>query len=214
MFALSLGVSHVNDKLPEIAYAVLSGLNAATVGIVALAAVQLSSKAITDKVSRSLVFLGATAGMLYNALWYFPVIIVVAGCVTLGWDSGVLRRAVRNVVAKMPWRRHVEIEPDAELTRRSEGEDDDEAQRASGDHQTEEQEDTEARAVPVERELTVSWKQGTIVIAAFFVSFIAVMVTRALVTSRPLLFGLFSNMYLAGTIIFGGGPVVIPLLRE
>jgi len=25
---------------------------------------------------------------------------------------------------------------------------------------------------------------------------------------------LFSNMYLAGTIIFGGGPVVIPLLRE
>lgn len=25
---------------------------------------------------------------------------------------------------------------------------------------------------------------------------------------------LFSNMYLAGTVIFGGGPVVIPLLRE
>ncbi|OIW28316.1 hypothetical protein CONLIGDRAFT_632585 [Coniochaeta ligniaria NRRL 30616] len=40
------------------------------------------------------------------------------------------------------------------------------------------------------------------------------MVARALVPSRPLLFGLFSNMYLAGTIIFGGGPVVIPLLRE
>ena len=30
----------------------------------------------------------------------------------------------------------------------------------------------------------------------------------------PLLYRLFSNMYLAGTIIFGGGPVVIPLLRE
>jgi chromate transport protein ChrA len=27
-------------------------------------------------------------------------------------------------------------------------------------------------------------------------------------------FSLFANLYLAGTIIFGGGPVVIPLLRE
>lgn len=31
---------------------------------------------------------------------------------------------------------------------------------------------------------------------------------------RPLPLDLFANMYLAGTIIFGGGPVVIPLLRE
>lgn len=30
----------------------------------------------------------------------------------------------------------------------------------------------------------------------------------------PRLFDLFTNMYLAGTVIFGGGPVVIPLLRE
>jgi len=30
----------------------------------------------------------------------------------------------------------------------------------------------------------------------------------------PLVFDLFTNMYLAGTIIFGGGPVVIPLLRS
>jgi len=40
------------------------------------------------------------------------------------------------------------------------------------------------------------------------------MVARSVVRplTRPL--ALFSNMYLAGTIIFGGGPVVIPLLRE
>ncbi|KAK0745586.1 chromate transporter-domain-containing protein [Schizothecium vesticola] len=39
--------------------------------------------------------------------------------------------------------------------------------------------------------------------------------TRALLPSpQPLLFTLFTNMTLAGTIIFGGGPVVIPLLRE
>lgn len=45
-------------------------------------------------------------------------------------------------------------------------------------------------------------------------SFIAILVSRGMVESPPLVFDLLSNMYLAGTIIFGGGPVVIPLLRE
>jgi len=41
MYALSLGVQRIHDVLPPIAYAFLSGLNASTVGIVALAAVQV-----------------------------------------------------------------------------------------------------------------------------------------------------------------------------
>jgi chromate transport protein ChrA len=40
------------------------------------------------------------------------------------------------------------------------------------------------------------------------------MILRGVLTAPPLLYRLFANMYLAGTIIFGGGPVVIPLLRE
>lgn len=45
-------------------------------------------------------------------------------------------------------------------------------------------------------------------------SFIVIMVLRGVLPHRPRPFDLFSNMYLAGTIIFGGGPVVIPLLRS
>jgi chromate transport protein ChrA len=40
------------------------------------------------------------------------------------------------------------------------------------------------------------------------------MVIRGTLDARGLAYDLFANMYLAGTIIFGGGPVVIPLLRE
>jgi len=40
------------------------------------------------------------------------------------------------------------------------------------------------------------------------------MVLRGVLTHPPLPLSVFANMYLAGTIIFGGGPVVIPLLRE
>jgi chromate transport protein ChrA len=41
MYGLSLGIQKVPDKLPPIVYALLSGLNAGTVGIIALAAVQV-----------------------------------------------------------------------------------------------------------------------------------------------------------------------------
>jgi len=43
MYSLSLGVQRMPDRLPPAVYALLSGLNASTVGIVALAAVQVCS---------------------------------------------------------------------------------------------------------------------------------------------------------------------------
>lgn len=39
MFGLSIGVSNIDAALPRAVYALLSGLNAATVGIIAMAAV-------------------------------------------------------------------------------------------------------------------------------------------------------------------------------
>jgi len=86
MYGLSLCVSRIEETLPLPVYALLSGLNAATVGIIALAAVQLADKAITDKLTRLLVFLGGVAGMLYTRLWYFPVLMAGAGVATLVWD--------------------------------------------------------------------------------------------------------------------------------
>lgn len=87
MYALSLGVQHINTILPLPVYALLSGLNASTVGIIALAAVQLAEKAIKDRLSRILVIFGACAGMCYNALWYFPVLMVAGGLATSLWDG-------------------------------------------------------------------------------------------------------------------------------
>ena len=41
MYGLSLGIGEIDDVLPRIVYALLSGLNASTVGIIALSAVQV-----------------------------------------------------------------------------------------------------------------------------------------------------------------------------
>lgn len=91
MYLLSLGVAQIGETLPGPVYGLLSGLNAATVGIIALAAVQLASKAITDPLTRVLLLGGACAGICYSALWYFPVIMVVGGLAAVVWDVWVSR---------------------------------------------------------------------------------------------------------------------------
>lgn len=96
MYALSLGVQQINQTLPPPVYALLSGLNAATVGIIALAAVQLSEKAIRDRLTRLQVILGACAGLCYNALWYFPLLMVIGGLVSVVWD-GWMAQGVRRL---------------------------------------------------------------------------------------------------------------------
>jgi chromate transport protein ChrA len=239
MYGLSLGISNIGSTLPRQAYAVLSGLNAATVGIIALAAVELSEKAITDKVTRTLLFLGAAAGLLYNALWYFPLLMFVAGCVTVIHDYRWLHAPVKTFTGmfKRNTERTATEEEQVDLpemrkesggrVRRPpgdshpEGSQQAEARAADGiaHEENEGRTDTSApaeepRVVPHEHRLNFSWKVGALVIASFLGSFVVIMVLRGVLRSPPLLYRLFANMYLAGTIIFGGGPVVIPLLRE
>jgi hypothetical protein len=95
MYGLSVGVQRINQILPLPVYALLSGVNSATVGIIALAAVQLAEKAIKDKLSRILVILGACAGLCYNALWYFPVLMLLGGLATVIWDGWMKEKCAK-----------------------------------------------------------------------------------------------------------------------
>jgi chromate transport protein ChrA len=215
MFGLSIGISNVDQSLPRVVYAVLSGLNAATVGIIALAAVELSDKAITDKISRILVFLTASAGMLYNALWYFPVLMFAAGCSTVTYDHRWLHRPAKVILKLIKCMRRSAVsgvgnssdESGPGLESNSSSETLDDQLRTSA-------REYEPRTIPHDRRLNFSWKSGAAIIATFSLTFVIVMVLRGVLPHPPLLYKLFSNLYLAGTIIFGGGPVVIPLLRE
>ncbi|KAF7536927.1 hypothetical protein G7Z17_g12958 [Cylindrodendrum hubeiense] len=233
MYGLSIGVSNIGETLPRQVYALLSGLNAATVGVILLAAVQLSEKAITDRMTRAVVFTSASAGLMYNALWYFPLLIALSGLATVVHDFRWLHGPVNKVLAVVRrWRQAVEEETAIEMatrestvvgssteaqhrpaSRESNGSVR-ERQEATQDSNTASAED-EARIIPSGRRLDVmSWKLGLALIVAFLASFLLVMVLRGTLSDLPLLYRLFANMYLAGTIIFGGGPVVIPLLRE
>ena len=240
MYGLSLGVQRMNEILRSPVYALLSGLNASTVGIIALAAVQLAEKAIKDKITRILVIFGACAGVCYNALWYFPVLMIIGGLATFLWDGHL-----KPQIVKYKARRRHQSSPDGS----TEDTADDNAvpledtssspnvvqrrnnaflSRQSTSHEGSAHGLSEVRA---EKDHTIRIRVGVPVIIAFFgeyshrtltsaelmfllASFIAVLLVRGLLRPLPLSFSLFANMYLAGTIIFGGGPVVIPLLRS
>ena len=248
MFGFSLGVSHIGDNLPEEVYALLSGFNAATVGIIALAATQLSQKVITDKLTRALVFLGGAAGILFTALWYFPVLMAAAGIVTMIWDLKVAQK----FATALSWRRErnchaIELEETqvgsqtgANLPMTSNasttvtlhhdrgsttGIDQTQSLRPSGvrgnapsiheETPTDPPLPQPPLSPPARNHITIlSWQRGVFILVIFFASFLTIMLLRGLYPSPTRLFSLFANLCLAGTIIFGGGPVVIPLLRD
>lgn len=242
MYALSLGILQVGSTLPAPVFALLSGLNAATVGIIALAAVRLAEKAITDKVTRALVYLGGILGMLHTALWYYPVIMVGAGLSTMAWDLRCPHTIIR-LLRRCGRKSAIERRLGADLERCASG--------CSRDSQSSlekplpplplvykrERNDslspaplsvprsrdtltpmgTEKLDIKVDRPAdfpAMSWKVGACILSLFVATFVAILVLNTIYPNTSRGFSLFADLYLAGTIIFGGGPVVIPLLRE
>lgn len=255
MYGLSVGVSRVGNTLPIPVYALLSGLNAATVGIIALAAVRLSERAITDRLTRALVYLGGVMGMLYTALWYYPVLMIGAGIVTTVWDLRCLHAMAR--LFQKCWAKSTAAENqsgddleschrDSWVDARSHGRalppTPRNSRRESKMTQPEvpSSQSTIVIPFPTSRDAyhpdlpdlpdlqkpelnplesladfpSMSWKFGTGILVFFLFTFIIIITTHVVISSAPRGFSLFADLYLAGTIIFGGGPVVIPLLRE
>ena len=222
MFMLSLGVANIDETLPGAAYAFLSGLNAAVVGVIALATTELSKKAITDDVTRLIVFGTASTGMLYNAIWYFPTLMALSGLTTLVYDLGLVHRLFRPLSSKRAPSPDILPAPD---TRQNTPELENGVVDAEADTPT-------CQTTPLIPDITtpllyrpgptpsqpripISPRTGLILILSFLTFFLLVLTLPPLFFPTPsILLTLFTNLLISGTVIFGGGPVVIPLLRE
>lgn len=238
MYGLSIGISNIQETLPRAVYAILSGLNAATVGVIALAAVELSTKTVTDEFSRIVLFLSACAALMYSALWYLPTLIALSGCATVIFDYRWLHGPVKAVISLITRKRNrsttvesgsrsnelsVDLPESATgISRRvvsRSGRNAENGTRPSSLHDQQQQngaedQEQERRIIPADYPLKLHWKSGSIIIASFLALFAVVITLKAVLPAPPILYSLFANLYLAGTIIVGGGPVVIPLLRE
>lgn len=257
MCGLSFGVQRINQLLPAPVYALLSGLNSSTVGIIALAGTQLAEKAIKSRLLRILVIFGACAGLCYNALWYFPILMLAGGLVTVVWELWLARRVGK---AKAIWRRR-RLNPDslaeesnvAELnnlrvtaptavadiqpthserlvqrktaggsisnhppTTNPKSELSSNQAAAGGPTLGPQQHESRTPGTTTSPAAihSISLFTGLSIIILFFITFAIVLIARGTIHDAPHQLSVFANFYLAGTIIFGGGPVVIPLLRS
>lgn len=68
------------------------GLNAAALGLVCLAAHQLSGKVVTDPATRLLVFFSGAIASCYESQWLYPVLMVAGGLTTFTVDFAQQRR--------------------------------------------------------------------------------------------------------------------------
>lgn len=194
MYGLSLGVQRIGTTLPSPVYAFLSGLNAATVGGIALAAVQLSRKVITDRLTRAILLSSACAGLCYSAMWYYPTLIFGGGFATLLWDS---RKSILAIFRRPGDESHG---PGVGVNR-----DDDSLQTL---------ERAEAPSRVNISKYSPSVTTGITLTVIVIVTFVALLVFRSILIAPPQLLAVFTNFYLAGCLIVGGGPVVTPLLWE
>ena len=222
-YGLALGVLQIHGKLPPLVLALITGLNAATVGIIAHAAVYLSHKAITDTLTRMLVVLSAAAGLLYNALWYFPVLMLAGGVATLIWDSGLKRRILKKLARNRDLKNAdleaqtmpISLQEISSVTsqkcdggEQKEKPDQDMSGQGHTIHKASEknlnnslivQNEVTKRVVPEKVEIEVfSWKCGLFIMIAFFVTFAAIMILRTVLRSRTRSLDLLANLYLAG----------------
>jgi chromate transport protein ChrA len=218
MTGLGLGVRHFQSDLPPIVLALLTGLNASAVGLIALAAYQLSVGVITDHLTRFLVIGSASFGICYHAPWMYPTLIAIGGVATLAFDyltPYIKRKWDRRrtqgeqMAAELPRNNDIELETLPQQLnpvirqRRSTATSTTPLEHHQSEVQTQRQ--TTLR-VPTRRMAIVYG-------IAMATAFIVCLVTRAKLRQPPRALDFTTNMMIAGLIIFGGGPVVVPLLR-
>jgi hypothetical protein len=97
MLGLGFGVRHIPATLPDVVFALFSGLNAAAVGLITLAAYTLSSKVITDPLTRIEVLVSAAFGSCYQSQWLYPVLMAAGGLATLVLDTWRVWREQRRL---------------------------------------------------------------------------------------------------------------------
>ncbi|KAK0531493.1 hypothetical protein OC834_002935 [Tilletia horrida] len=280
MSALGVGVRRLPDELPGIVLALLSGLNAAAVGLIALAAYQLALNCVTDSLTRLILVGSASFGICYHAPWMYPVLIVVGGLLSFLFDS---RHVVTKPIQAALDKRKGKGKSTASSTAQPpSGPDSNNGPSPSDDIElnslpqqsqaggalpttpgdaasiksglsTRQRRNAGGASGPLDSPVAGSMTRplsppgspsirpspapGTVTEAeedhesepklmvmpakysfSLFVLFVAFIVTilvvRANLNFVPRTFDFFTNMVVAGVIIFGGGPVVVPLLRS
>ena len=213
MYIFALALARIPDTLPELVYACMSGLNAGTVGVVASSAVLLSEgvlKARTPSegegddgvgvgVLRIVLILAACVSVGYEGkdIWFFPSVMVGGAMATLVYglckDWSVKRETNRGMHGSTSDENRSVVPVDGDERTPS-------GLARNGTIQRHQDRDTtEVRVQQHKPRRPVGARViGISLIIGFFLVFTAVNVMRVVYDRPPVLYKLFSNLFLAG----------------
>ncbi|SCV74913.1 BQ2448_7942 [Microbotryum intermedium] len=268
MIGIGYAVKKIPETLPDVVFALFTGLNSAAIGLVSLAAYQLSLKVISDKVTRLLVLTMGAIAVCYESQWLYPVLMVASGLCTFVVDKTIeyckrdaqtmhwpvlgdtasspaasaalggsthaddVERSIarpipvvtrdlieaetlhkRSVVTRRDSRESSDRYPTSPLEASSEFERGCASSASHPQSATEDDHSEDTAEFQEDVYFSMTTTQGLMVCAGFFALLITLIVLRAVLPSIRIL-DFTTNLTLTGTLIFGGGPVVVPLLRS
>ncbi|KAL7754020.1 hypothetical protein RI367_000953 [Sorochytrium milnesiophthora] len=193
MTGLGLGVARLPNPLPLWLRQVQNGISSAAVGLVAQSALALSRKIVDGHKTLVVCTLSAAAAVLFSAGWLEPVLIAAGGVFAFLWEAVERRIAARRSLDALS------------------AEHDDCEHPARTEISPEEEPPSSIDTQEKHEHMPFSWHVGAAVFAVTIALLVVFMVLKTSISGiRPLV--IFTQFYVAGCIIFGGGPVVIPLL--
>jgi chromate transport protein ChrA len=203
MAGLGRGVAELGPSIPTYLHYLENGLTSAAVGLIALAAYKLSKKIISDKIDTSLALLACVLGINFTAsAWLYPSLMIFGAFVSWSaWKYDAYKTNSSRTSRELDIDEGIEEDEESED---STGEVRAERSPLLGHQRTRSKKNDMAY-------ITYSPRTGLWILGLWALLLLLSILTRLYSTSLPL--NVLATFYFIGSIIFGGGPVVIPLLQ-
>ncbi|KAH7059777.1 chromate transporter-domain-containing protein [Linnemannia elongata] len=231
-------IGDIKGDQPIWAIRLEQGLAAAAIGLVALAAHRMSRNLATDNLTRVLAMCAASVSVLYTSAWVLPVVMISGGLISFVFDtflSPLLNQRDEKKRLRQREAKATSLKDDLENGRAAAQEaelSDDKEKHVEKDDSAESLSSRPVQSVKEEipdviigeyddhgdtsRKLFSYSRKLSLTLLAFFISFLvaSILVRARLISGTAPGYGdLASTFYFVGSIIFGGGPVIIPLLK-
>ncbi|CAO3687035.1 unnamed protein product [Umbelopsis ramanniana] len=208
------------SSIPLWATRLSQGLASAAIGLVAIAAWKMARSNAPDNITKLLLMISASMSIMYSAAWLYPVLMIAGGIFTYGlylfkylrekpkYDSSELQEQRNQPVSESQEEQNHQATEESSGLEEIDGTND--GIRLRNVHSIEEQQ----LNVDVEPEMfSYSQKLGLAFFSFWLILLIAAIVVRSTSIANHVA-QVFSTFYFVGSIIFGGGSVVIPLLKQ
>ncbi|KAJ3161179.1 hypothetical protein HDU86_007801 [Geranomyces michiganensis] len=184
------------SQLPTAVLYLQNGLASTAVALVALAAMNLSNKICISRLTKCVAVFAAAAAVNFPEVpWLIPALMVFGGSCSYAEYVSDNRNASRSAAVTplhAPQTPRIDVQILVDETGRP----------------LDLQDESEAHDPPIN--FSYSIRTGLLIIAAWLALFVAAVLLRSLFADRYV--QVLGTFYYVGSIIFGGGPVVIPLL--